>query len=152
MKRLLTAVLAATTMMMDVGMAEAEILPAGPAFAVSPGSTFHQTFTEPNAFYMAIDLNDWPSAPYPTWEGTTDPETFQETMMDFSVGAMTVEGAYSFTVRALDQDFNVLGERIYTITVADPAPETPTPAACHMPSGQSSRFVFRPRNTGVLPC
>ncbi len=43
--------------------------------------------------------------------------------------------------------------RTVTLTVkAAEAPETPTPAACHMPAGQTSKFVFRSRNTGVLPC
>jgi hypothetical protein len=35
----------------------------------------------------------------------------------------------------------------------DPEPETPPASVgCHMPAGQSNKFVFRWRGSGVLPC
>lgn len=163
MNRFLMGMIAAGTMLAGVGMADAGVLSvtASPTTFSAEGQPITMTYViggEPTETMFSglwsnghgpIDCN-FPAPWGPDIVRLTPFETVECTAihitddLDMARGAV-IESGDIIKDHVDIQDFG-------PVTVATLMATPPATVGCHMPEGQSSRFVFRYRGTGRLPC
>jgi hypothetical protein len=159
MKRILLPFLAAGVVLAGVGMASAGVLSveASPTSFSAPGQeivisyrfggenapVFDVSFASTLGVDVVcdlgggLDIGDW----------TTCQGTYVTTAADIAAGAIQESGSYLASTMSGNRPG---GFGPVAVALAD-VPEPPAPVACHGPEG-GSRFIFRSRRTGVLPC
>lgn len=137
---ILAIALAAGTMLIGVGAAQADFSPPEQTFSFEEGAVVDITFTDDDP--------------------TVDSTTYVHTMVGFLTADKldaktlrlhgTVPPGVSSGFLSVSSYGGLPGAIRSAAYIFEFTPPPATPVACHVPEG--GRFVFRYRNTGVLPC